>query len=247
MNNKELPPIINIEETTSTNIYLNGLSSNEKLLEATVVSANFQSSGKGQRGNSWESEKEKNLLFSTILYPYFIPIGKQFLISQCVALAIRDVLSEYTGQIKIKWPNDIYWKNRKICGILIENKLEDDRISESVVGIGININQEQFECRPQPVSLRMIAGKEFDRIDILKKTIARILYYYEKIKSGEENEVVREYKKDLFSTGMFRDTKTNEIFEAQISDIESNGTLILTDKDGNSRFFLFKEVEFVMK
>ena len=117
------PEPIVLAETTSTNTYLAALCQKEACAELTTVYSSFQSAGRGQRGNSWESEAGKNLLFSFVVYPEFLEAHRQFYLSQVTALALHDVLSSYTEGISIKWPNDIYWKDKKICGTLIENDL----------------------------------------------------------------------------------------------------------------------------
>ena len=161
-------PLIHISETNSTNNYLQSLCSKQKVEELT-----------GQRGNSWESDSGKNLLFSIVIFPEFLEARRQFLISQIISLAIKEELDTYTTDISIKWPNDIYWKEKKICGMLIENDLMGRNISQSIAGIGININQETFHSfAPNPVSLRQITGKEFDLFEILKNIVLRIQSYY---------------------------------------------------------------------
>ena len=130
-------PLIHISETNSTNSYLQTFCAKEKTEEFTTVAADYQTSGRGQRGNSWESEPHKNLLFSFVLFPEFLEARRQFLISQIVSLAIKEELDTYTDDVSIKWPNDIYWKEKKICGILIENDLIGRNISRSIAGIGI--------------------------------------------------------------------------------------------------------------
>lgn len=244
-----LSHIIHLKETTSTSDYLRELLKSKELEEGTVVSADFQTAGKGQRGNVWQSSTSENLLFSIILYPHSVIISEQFIISQCVALAVKDILLEYVSYIKIKWPNDIYWKNQKICGMLIENNIDNGKISSSIIGIGININQNNFSntLSNQPVSLKNILNKEIDKQEILEEVIQKILFNYQRIKDGLDKEISSEYKKDLYSTGFFKDLKTMEKFNAQITDIESNGTLILTDENSYIRRYLFKEVEFVVK
>lgn len=162
-------PLIHINETNSTNNYLQSLCSEQKVEELTVVVADFQTSGRGQRGNSWESAPGKNLLFSTVIFPEFLEARRQFLISQIISLAIKEELDTYTTDISIKWPNDIYWKEKKICGMLIENDLMGRNISQSIAGIGININQEIFHSSaPNPVSLLQITEEEHDLFEILK-------------------------------------------------------------------------------
>jgi len=113
--------IVRLEETESTNSYLKGLLKTEHLEEGSVVVADFQTAGRGQMGNSWYSGKGDNLLFSLLIYPIEIPANEQFIISRTISLAIKNTLDQFTDDIRIKWPNDIYWKDRKIAGILIEN------------------------------------------------------------------------------------------------------------------------------
>ena len=149
-------PLVALDETASTNQYLSQLCNQlqESVAELTTVTAEFQTAGKGQRGNTWEAEEGKNLLFSFVLYPSFLEARRQFILSQIVSLAIKEELSRWSDEITIKWPNDIYWKDKKICGILIENDLSGHHIRRSIAGIGININQEVFNSdAPNPVSL----------------------------------------------------------------------------------------------
>lgn len=120
-------PLVALDETASTNQYLSQLCNQlqESVAELTTVTAEFQTAGKGQRGNTWEAEEGKNLLFSFVLYPSFLEARRQFILSQIVSLAIKEELSRWSDEITIKWPNDIYWKDKKICGILIENAFPD--------------------------------------------------------------------------------------------------------------------------
>ena len=143
-----------VKETTSTNDYLAQLCKESKAKEFYTVMADIQTKGKGQRGNSWESEAGKNLTFSIVLYPTALEAPKQFCLSMLAALACHEALDNYTNGFSIKWPNDIYWKDKKIGGILIENELEGEYIVQSIIGIGLNINQEVFYSdAPNPVSL----------------------------------------------------------------------------------------------
>lgn len=153
----EQPRIIRLEETTSTNNYLRGLVGKESLPEGSIVVTEYQTAGRGQVGNTWESEPGKNLMFSIILYPDFLPANRQFLISQIAALSVKETLDAYVDGITVKWPNDIYWRDKKICGMLIENDLTGHSLYCSVIGIGININQREFLSDAlNPVSLVQI-------------------------------------------------------------------------------------------
>lgn len=124
--------------------------------------ATYNESGRGQRGNSWESEPFKNLTFSLLLRPEHIPANRQFLLSEIVSLATVDVLNRYATGFSIKWPNDIYWHDKKIAGILIENVLSGSTFSRAIIGMGLNINQKNFYSdAPNPVSLYQITGRTY--------------------------------------------------------------------------------------
>lgn len=244
-----MPPIIYIEKTDSTNSCLKQLLQDEKPEEGTVLVTNHQTAGRGQRGNSWEAEKGKNLTFSMVLYPHFIPIDKQFILSQLVSLAIKDVLSEYTSEITIKWPNDIYWQEKKIVGILIENTLSENGLENSILGVGINVNQKVFiSDAPNPISLNQITGKEYDLRSLLETIQNKILYYYEKVRSGYSNTVIEDYKRNLFrKDGYYLYNDREKDFLAKIKDIQLTGHLILETESGEERTFAFKEVKYVLE
>ena len=242
-------PLIHINETNSTNNYLQSLCSKQKMEELTVVVADFQTSGRGQRGNSWESDPGKNLLFSTVIFPEFLEARRQFLISQIISLAIKEELDTYTSDISIKWPNDVVVSHKKICGMLIENDLMGRNISQSIAGIGININQEMFHCSaPNPVSLRQITGKKYDLFEILKNIMLRIQSYYSLLKKGDTTSIACQYEKSLFRReGIHRYKDANGEFLARIVCVEPEGRLILEDEMLMKRDYMFKEVEYLLK
>lgn len=243
MNNK----IIHLKEMTSTSSYLSQLREEETLLEGTVVSADYQSAGRGQRNNHWESEAGKNLLFSFLFYPDFIKANEQFILSQIVSVAIKRVLDKYTKDISIKWPNDIYWRDKKICGMLIENEIIGDRISSSIAGIGININQDVFHSdAPNPVSLKQILGKEFNKDEMLQEFIFEINRLYDQAKANTES-IIALYKISLYRKEGFHLYMDNigNSFNAIIEDIEPSGLLVLKTERGEIRKFAFKEVKFL--
>ena len=164
---------INIRETASTNTYLARMAS--MLPSGTVIYTHNQSAGRGQRGNSWEAEPGKNLTFSMLVKNSGVVPAAQFCISEAVSLAIVDFLSQYADGFSIKWPNDIYHGDRKICGILIEHSLCGNNIRHTIVGAGININQDEFRSdAPNPVSLKQITGKELDLEVAMRDVCARI-------------------------------------------------------------------------
>lgn len=249
MNNEnDTPQIIRLQETDSTNNYLRDLSRHETLPEGSLVIADFQTRGKGQPGNSWESERGKNLIFSILLYPDFLPANRQFLISQIAALSVKETLDTYTDGVSVKWPNDIYRKNKKICGMLIENDLSGQNLYCSVIGIGININQQLFRSNaPNPVSLYQITGKEQDREEVLKRFLRIFSNYYLTLLQEKEDEIRAAYMKALFRNDGFypyRDEQGD--FEARIHAIEPTGHLLLQLHDGSIRRYAFKEVSHLL-
>lgn len=244
-----MPLIIHlVDEIDSTNNYMKSLLLKQKVKEGTIVSADFQTGGRGQRGNGWMSENGKNLLFSIVLYPDAVKANEQFLISQVISLAVADFLRKYTDGITIKWPNDIYWREKKICGILIENAIEGDQIKESVCGIGINLNQESFDSSlPNPVSLKQITGEYYKQSIMLGEVRELLFSYYEQLRRGEIQIIAENYRDSLFrKTGyhLFNDN-TND-FIARIKNVAPDGTLILETESGDERRFAFKEVRYVL-
>ena len=198
-------PLIALDETDSTNRYISQLCNElqESVAELTTVTAEFQSAGKGQRGNTWEADKGKNLLFSFVLYPTFLEARRQFTLSQIVSLSIKEELDRWSDEITIKWPNDIYWRDKKICGILIENDLSGHFIGRSISGIGININQDEFHSdAPNPVSLKQITGQEHDRYEILSHILKRVQIYYNGLQTEDGStytaEIAARYARSLF-------------------------------------------------
>lgn len=246
------PHIIHKEEVDSTNNYLKNLLSNHNLIEFTTVVATDQTKGRGQRGNYWESEKGKNLTFSTYLTPYFLPINKQFILSQVISLAILDTLSIYTSidNLKIKWPNDIYYKDKKICGILIENALIDDLIQCTIAGIGININQVNFRSdAPNPISLKQIVRCDNDlSLELLlNQYLERLAKRYQQIKDLNWEEIATDYHNNLYRYGeesFFQDK--DGMFEGRIINVNQEGALSIERKEGRTSNYLFKEVAYII-
>ena len=246
-------PLIILEETDSTNRYLTELCNQRtEITELTTVSTERQTAGKGQRGNSWESEESKNLTFSIVFHPIFLEARRQFLISQIVSLSIKEELDKWTDNISIKWPNDIYWKDKKICGILIENNLSGQYIEQSIAGIGVNINQDIFLSNaPNPVSLKQITGQEHDRFQLLACIMERVKEYYSLLQhSISENNlstITERYSDSLFRKDGFHyyvDTECR--FLARLLRVEPDGQFILEDQTGRERGYLFKEVQYVL-
>lgn len=234
-----------LNETTSTNSFLRESLRQKTLPEGFVVFTDFQTAGKGQTENSWESEKGKNLLFSILLYPHQISIEEQFILSQIVSIALIKVLSEYCEQVKIKWPNDIYVNDKKLAGILIENSLQGAQIKSTIIGIGLNVNQTDFKSdAPNPVSLRLLNNKSYNRKVILEKIIDNILHIY----SEMDKDIIREnYFTNLYrNDGFYAFRRGNKVFNARIKNVLPNGKLILSLENESTKAFYFKEVEFII-
>lgn len=245
--------MIHLNETDSTNRYLQQLcqeAGNNKVEEFTTVCSDYQTAGKGQRGNSWEAAKGANLLFSFVCYPTFVPIRQQFVLSQLISLGIKETLDEYCSDISIKWPNDIYWKEKKICGILIENDLQGNSIGRCISGIGLNINQEVFlSDAPNPISLKQITGKHYQRETILEKVMQRIEQSYQKLKedSAYASELATRYAASLFRReGLHCYQDKDGLFNARLVRVEADGRFVLMDEANQERSYLFKEVQYVL-
>lgn len=216
--------------------------------EIILVTADYQTSGKGQSGNTWEAANGKNLLFSLRLHPVFLEANKQFILSQAISLAVQQTLLEYTPDISIKWPNDIYWKDHKIGGILIENTLYGRQLEMCVIGVGININQPSFASdAPNPVSLFQILHRESERLFILARIIEAFKRFYQLIKNGETQTIIETYRKSLYrGEGYHSYADKDGAFEAAIHAVEPNGYLVLKDNEGKIRKYAFKEVRYLI-
>lgn len=215
-----------------------------------VVSAH-QTAGKGMGTNTWESEAGKNLLFSILVHPLWLEAANQYLLSMAEALALRDVLAEYADGITIKWPNDIYWQDKKISGTRIDGNIKGRYMADMVIGTGININQEVFRSdAPNPVSLKQISGKDYDCEDILQRILQRFEHYYaiaeREWSNGKGSETIsRLYHSHLYRRkGMHRYRDANGSFEAETIGVKPNGILMLRRKDGTVSEYEFKEISF---
>jgi BirA family biotin operon repressor/biotin-[acetyl-CoA-carboxylase] ligase len=241
--------IIEIESTSSTNTYLKELADIQDLEEGTVVTAYRQSSGRGQSGNTWESEPGKNLTFSIILYPIQLPVKQQFMLSKIISISIKDVLNLYTDEIMIKWPNDIYYKDRKITGILIENEINGDHFSRSVIGIGLNVNQETFSGHNtgNAVSLKQITGKETGLDELLLLIMEKLTGKYHALLNGEADLISQDYFASLYrNDGYYPYSDANGQFMARIDHVEDNGLFVLKTNTGELRYYAFKELTYCL-
>ena len=182
-------------------------------------------------------------------HPDFIRADHQFLISQAVALAIWNTLDDLIEGVTIKWPNDIYWNDSKICGILIECDLKGANIGNCIIGIGLNINQQKFESdAPNPISLAQIVGFTFDKEKILSSIIKYFEKYYSMLQNGQEEQVVALYKDKMYrKQGFHKYAETNGYeFLAEITDVEPQGMLVLRHEDGKEKKYEFKQIKWIL-
>lgn len=239
--------IIRVNQTESTNTFLRNYTPSDHE-DITIAVATYQTAGRGQGANTWESEAGKNLLFSILVRPKRLPVRCQFLLSEAAALSVHDVLAGYTDDMTVKWPNDIYWKDKKISGTLIETSLSKNGISRFIIGTGVNINQQQFlSDAPNPVSLCQIVGHEMPLNEVLDKIIAGFDKYYNMIIDGDYIDIAALYHLNLYRRKGFHTYRDkNGEFEGAIVEVEDDGHLILRDREGRVRSYAFKQVEFVL-
>lgn len=248
--------VIRLPEVDSTNTFALGLVRGSSMVaEGVVVTATRQSAGRGQRGNAWFSEAGKNITCSIVLRPTFLEATEQFDLTRIAALAVSDLLQQLLPEtaVRIKWPNDIYAGEKKICGILIENVLNGFQIAASVVGIGLNLNQADFgDDAPKAVSVMQLTGQEQKPDDILQQLFVAIERRYLQMRSAvlsgshdQLQKIFDEYEARLYrrnEKGRFTDFKT--IFDGVILGTTDEGKLIV-DCEGNKREFGFKEIGFL--
>ncbi len=228
---------MHIDETDSTNRWLREQGGEENV----VVWADYQTAGRGCGTNHWESERGKNLTFSMLLHPHDVPAQKQFHISMAISLALCKALGQHIGDLSIKWPNDIYWRDGKIGGILIEVTLQGNKVKDCIIGIGLNINQRVFRSdAPNPVSMWQICEQETDCEQLLQEILQAFQEYMGKSNKDEYQSML--YRRKGFHPYADKDGA----FMAEIIDVEDDGHLLLRDDNGQLRRYAFKEVTFVI-
>jgi BirA family biotin operon repressor/biotin-[acetyl-CoA-carboxylase] ligase len=235
------------ENLPSSNTYAAKLLKNDAVQEGTIIYTNYQSAGRGQIGNTWESEPGKNLLISLILYPSMIKPSDQFIISKIISLGICDYLRQHTGNVSIKWPNDIYVNNDKIAGILIEASIIRNEIENIIAGIGLNINQKIFKSdAPNPVSLSMITGINYNIEECLKNLAPFLDKRYKQFLMEKRTGIDSEYLTTLYRVQQWCDySDANGTFEGRIISINTSGRLQIEDHRGRIYEYGFREVNFL--
>lgn len=216
--------------------------------EGSAVLADFQSHGRGMAGNSWESAPGQNLLVSFILYPEFLFAGDQFMINKVVSLAVKECVRNLTGRddVMVKWPNDVYAGDAKIAGILSQNSIRGEHIQFTVVGIGLNVNQLEFSSfTPKAVSMKSIAGKDYDREVVLATLASRFEYFYGMLRQGLTADLHRSYLASLYKFNReARFSSSGYEFTGIIKGVSPFGFLIISI-DGEPKEFDIKDVQFL--
>ena len=244
--------LIVVPETTSTNSLIREMDPPH----ATAVHAIRQTAGRGQRGNSWESEPGANVTLSLILRPISLAADSQFIISQAVALGAADLVAELLEEagseekVSVKWPNDIYVGDKKIAGILIENSIGGRNVTSSIIGIGLNVNQTRFVSdAPNPVSLANLTGLTYETEEMALKLAERMVNYYDAMVAGKTEEIDSRYRTLLYRrSGLhrWRDALSDREFQASIHGIDSYGRLLLLEENTNEPLaFSFKEIVYL--
>ena len=214
-----------------------------------LVSAGHQTAGHGQKGTHWEADVDANLLFSFAIRPQGIAAACQFSLSEALALAVAESLATLVGECTVKWPNDVYWHNRKICGMLLEHTIAGENIVCTRVGVGINVNQQSFSSNaPNPVSVFQIKGQMADCSALLGAVISRFTKYLHALQQGAYDALHANYMQHLYRRDghhAFRDAE-GHTFDASIESISPLGVLTLAQRDGRRRSSAFKEVAFCL-
>lgn len=218
---------------------------NPRYEHGDIVVAEYQTEGRGQRGNRWSSRAGENLMFSVVLRPEGLKASRQFSLLECVALALTDTFDQYGLATTIKWTNDIYVGDRKMVGVLIENSLADGMVARSIVGIGINVNQREFDpSLPNPTSMATECRRTLACDEVLNKFEACLT---SRLRSLNTESIHNEYCLKLYRKGVEAEfaLPDGSRFCGCIRDVEPEGALLIDTAEGVRRF-LFKEVAFVI-
>jgi BirA family biotin operon repressor/biotin-[acetyl-CoA-carboxylase] ligase len=237
---------IYLEQTDSTNRFLREMPSQGE--DMTIVRAGFQTAGRGQGSNTWESDAGENLLMSIRIHPVGVLPTRQFVLSEVGALAVAEALDAYVGHIALKWPNDIYWKNFKISGTLIETALSGGGMKECMYGIGINVNQRVFRSdAPNPISLAQILGRNIEVQEVMTRVVDSLESILAALGDGGLEKIRQTYHERLYrKEGFHPYCDEGGTFMAEIKGVEDDGHLLLQDTDGKVRKYAFKEVQFIL-
>ena len=241
-------PFTELSETESTNNYAMHMAQSGLAWHGAAWFAHHQTKGKGQRGKAWKDEPGQNMSMSVLLDTTVLAVFQPFTLSAAVALATHDFLNQYTyGDATIKWPNDIYWRDRKAAGILIENSIRGNNWQWAVVGIGININQVKFDpLLPNPVSLKQITGKNYNVVELAKELCGFIQLRYKKLVEKGMDEILANYNAVLYKkNASVHLKKQGHSFHCTIKEVDAYGRLFVDN--AMQPFFEFGDVEWILK
>ena len=237
--------IIKLNAINSTNTFLKELSSEEFVMDYTIVQTDYQTKGRGQMGTSWSANSGENLMFSVFKDVCFLKFDQHFYISITVALAVIKTLKGHKiPKLSIKWPNDILSENKKICGVLIENSIKQNKFKDSIIGIGINVNQTNFKTLPKASSLQLLTGKVYNVDEILFDFIENLKYYFSILEDGSLEELKGTYEKYLFrknKPSTFKDIE-GKMFSGIIQSVSQNGNLQVLVEDNVLKEYDLKEI-----
>jgi BirA family biotin operon repressor/biotin-[acetyl-CoA-carboxylase] ligase len=236
-----------LTEVNSTNTYLAEFLRGNTLPEGAVVRALSQIEGRGQAGTSWESESGKNIISSFVFYPSFVAPKDIFLLNKTYSLGVFEFIQRIAGhETSIKWPNDIYWNNKKVAGMLIENSINSSSVLHSILGLGININQESFSSKiSNAISLSMIVGKKLELDELFNELCSCIEAWYLRLKNGEIQKINEAYLLSLYSRGIWKTFKvSNNSFTGCIMGVEQSGKLQVMNESYELKQFDLKEIQY---
>ena len=238
-------PIIKLNAIDSTNSYLRSLCVNESIADYTAVMAKKQTNGRGQMGTAWSSQASKNLTFSVYKDVSKLDLEHPFYISIVTALALLKSLQFFSiTKLSIKWPNDILSENKKICGILIENVIKQNKFHESFIGIGLNVNQTEFNNLPKASSLKLISGRVYDLDEVAHVIIKNLKHYFLLLKKGQYDVLKDEYESYLFrknKPSTFQDAG-GIVFSGIIKNVSNSGSLQVLLENDIIKDFDFKTI-----
>ena len=239
--------LIRTAETDSTNRLLREYAGEEGRL-MTVLTADYQTAGRGQGSNTWESAPGENLLVSVRLHPQALAALRQYAITEAGALAVRDTVARHAGEASVKWPNDVYAGDRKVSGTLSECDISGTLIKTCTLGIGLNVNQQEFTGgAPNPVSLAQLAGRRIDRDEVLATLLEHLGRYAAMVDAGQYDRLHGLYLSALYRRrGFFMYEDAGGRFRAETVTVEHSGRLVLRRDDGQLSRYEFKEVKFII-
>ena len=235
---------IKLDKVNSTNSFALSLKGTDCFKEGLLVTSNYQSEGYGQRGKSWESSRDKNLLFSFVIEPN-ISLNNKFILNTSISLALYDFISSYFDKVCIKWPNDILIDKQKIAGFVIHNIVKSNNISHSVIGVGVNVNQNIFKLySPQATSFSLLLNKSFDLYNLNNQLLEFITNRIVKAKSGIDHH--NEYLSVLFLNKKIANLEISKVkIEGLIKNVDRDGNLHVQFRNGNIRKFTSQELKFL--